>query len=226
VNLKILKAWLSLLASKSIYTMKKFSFNHFILKLLAVALLASCEAVFVPDPIDPRLPKYTEDGNDVAGALVDGDIWKNYYKNLFFTSYYLLQIEAYQPDSLIMFFEGSIQEEPVTFEFHLKGFQIFSFNDLSNLHNKKIFLDGTIQKALYKKWDAEMHTTSAFDNGTGQLYVKNVAFYDSSTRATISGTFGFTVTDSLGLPVEISYGRFDYKVSDSSNFGYYEGNER
>jgi len=206
--------------------MKELRFNHSVLRMLVVLFLTSCDAVFVPDPVDPRLPKYTEDGNNVAGALVNGDLWHNLLHKFFFTSYYWLQIETYQPDSLIMFFEGSIQEESVTFEFHLKGFQVFSFNDLSNLHNKKIFLDGTIQKALYKKWDAEMHTTSAFDNGTGQLYVKNVAFYDNSTKAIISGTFGFTVTDSLGLPIEISYGRFDYKVSDSSNFGYYEGNER
>lgn len=63
--------------------MKELRFNHSVLRMLVVLFLTSCDAVFVPDPVDPRLPKYTEDGNNVAGALVNGDLWHNYYTNFF-----------------------------------------------------------------------------------------------------------------------------------------------
>jgi hypothetical protein len=40
---------------------------------LMVALISCREGEYFPDPIDPRIIKYTDDGKDAAGALIK---WK------------------------------------------------------------------------------------------------------------------------------------------------------
>lgn len=47
------------------------NFNSLLPAVLLLLLFVSCEE-YVPDPIDPRLPKYSQEGKNTAGALLDG----------------------------------------------------------------------------------------------------------------------------------------------------------
>ncbi|RAJ90838.1 hypothetical protein LX87_05467 [Larkinella arboricola] len=37
------------------------------------------KTVFEPDLTDPRLPAYTQKGNQVGGAFINGVAWQTYY---------------------------------------------------------------------------------------------------------------------------------------------------
>lgn len=193
--------------------MKFTSINKIVIIIFAVTFI-SCEGVFVPDPIDPRLPKYTEEGNDVAGAFIDGKIWKSVVTSALFHTSNEPYIEVYtKVDNLNLKFTGS---SPVYkfIEFRLTGLNIHKFEDLIHLKDKKIPLDGIKNSAICTD---NMYSEYIESGGVGQLYIKHVAMSDSCDYADISGTFGFTYNN-----INVYYGRFDYRFSKYRNFSVSE----
>lgn len=196
--------------------MKRSSYiNSILIGWIAVTIVA-CDGVFVPDPIDPRLPKYTESGNNVAGAFVNNKIWESVqtwglYGYVNTPSFYVWQEE----DSVVIRFSGDTGSKSGWIEFHLKNLGITDFEDLPLLEGVKTELDGAENTAYYIE---ECDRDSYKYKGIGQLYIKNIQMNDSLTSAIFSGTFGFSVTDSVGNNTKISYGRFDYRLGKDSDF--------
>ncbi|HEX3009279.1 MAG TPA: hypothetical protein VHO90_16865 [Bacteroidales bacterium] len=194
---------------------------------LIILLLIRCEGIFVPDPIDPRLPKYTEEGNNVAGAFINGEIWKS-----------VLTYNTNEPeivlydrkDSLSIMFEGQSSVYS-TLEFRLSHLDIHSFDDLILLKNRKIKLDGLLNNAvcLQNRWDTHDFNSEDPNNfgtrGIGQLYIRNVIMNNSLSVAILSGTFGFSIHDSVNGNKDVSYGRFDFRFSKNSNFRIEDNNK-
>ncbi|GAA4826965.1 hypothetical protein [Algivirga pacifica] len=177
-------------------------------------LLLACDGTFVPDPIDPRLPKYSESGNETAGAMVNGKVWGS-------TVTRFLWIESFEPivvadplrDSLFIEFIGYIEEEQTTIRFHLSEQGITKFDDLENLKGQKITLDGQDNTALI---GTRYYSRNATPRGVGQIFFR---FTDlDSTRLILSGTFGFTTTNASGSTTEVSHGRFDYRINKDRQF--------
>ncbi len=187
-------------------------------KLLVVIclFLIACDGVFVPDPIDPRVPKYTEEGNNVAGAFIDDDIWKSIVTVGFPYVYDGPIIKVWQEnDSLLLRFSGSTSGESTSIEFHLTGLNITKFDDLLTLDGKKIQLDGFQNSGYY----IENYTPSTYDNrGIGQIYFRNVCRKEESSIIILSGTFGFSISDLSGYEMKVTSGRFDYRIGESSSF--------
>jgi hypothetical protein len=181
--------------------------------------LLSCEGLYIPDPIDPRLPKYTENGNDVAGAFVNKDCWTTVERFGFqTTSYKPYIITSAITDSLVIQFSGKMSYEYATIEFHLKGLNIRKFDDLILLKNKKIQLDGVMNFGVVTDSYLGFSPNASGMEGVGQIYFRNVTFNNSLGIVILSGTFGFTETDSSSPITDVSYGRFDYSLSENSNF--------
>ena len=208
--------------------MRKYVYINSIVLTLLTLIIVCCESIFVPDPIDPRLPKYTENGNNVAGAFINQEVWRSQKK-------YGLEAGMLAPEeivhqminikidsiknSMILHFDGLISNDSTTLEFHLVGLNIYSFNDLVLLKDKKIQLDGTSNMGVYIRHRGAAKDIKYFkDKGIGQLYLKNVKVAQSNYSATISGTFGFTIYDSTNITDEISYGRFDCTIQYPDNF--------
>lgn len=173
------------------YTMKKFNFISRKLVFLSLLVVTSCEGILILDPIDPRLPKYTETGNNVAGAIINQEIWRSVVSHGFLSESGAPHIAAHtNGDSLVIRFEGELgSQRPVYFEFHLKNLNIEKFEDLSLLNNKKITIDGTSNDVLLFDENRE-----CIAKGVGQLYFKHVNLNHSIFI--ISGTFGFVVENS------------------------------
>lgn len=214
--------------------MKKYVFNiSKIIVVLTVVLLASCDSIFVPDPIDPRLPKYTEKGNNVAGAYIDGMIWESEEEVVSIPFLHLYTVDKpyldvwKEKDSIRMQFNGSLAEEEARVEFYLTGLGISEFNDLPKLEGQKIQLDGVVNAGyFYKKGaNAGVQKGATVVKGVGQLYFRNVSpivtMTDSDREETrtviISGTFGFTVKGPDGKEIKVASGRFDYKFREGDN---------
>ncbi|MCG6187174.1 hypothetical protein [Maribellus maritimus] len=194
---------------------KSFYINSILIGWIAVTIIA-CDGVFVPDPVDPRLPKYTESGNNVAGAFVNDKIWESVqtwglYGYINTPSFYVWPEE----DSVVIRFSGDTGNKSAWLEFHLKNLGITDFEDLPLLKGVKTELDGAENTGYYIE---ECDPDSYKYKGIGQLYIKNIQINDSLTMAIFSGTFGFTATDSVGNSTKISYGRFDYRLKKDYHF--------
>lgn len=196
--------------------MKRYGSINSLLLICSMIALLSCEGLYIPDPIDPRLPKYTENGNDVAGAIINNIYWTSVEKFGFLTAKdkpYL--ISSALTDSLVIQFNGTMD---YTIEFHLKGLNIRKFDDLILLKNKKIQLDGVMNFGVVTDSYLGFSPNTSGMEGVGQIYFRNVTFDNSLGIVILSGTFGFTETDSSSPITDVSYGRFDYSLSENSNF--------
>lgn len=179
--------------------------------------LVSCEGLFIPDPIDPRLPKYTENGNNVAGAFINDESWKSVVSYGFMTaSDKPTIITSDINDSLVILFEGNILNHYTAIEFHLTGLNIHRFEDLILLKNRKIQLDGLTNAGVIRYDNSRDYLVS--NGGIGQIYIRYVTFNNLSDKVILSGTFGFTTNDTASGNKEVSYGRFDYVFSKDSDF--------
>jgi hypothetical protein len=190
--------------------MRKFVYISNFKLLLISLLLASCSGILVPDPIDPRVPKYTEEGNNVAGAFVGENVWESIVYSSFSYTFNEPVVTVYsKTDSLSIRFPGSVNSETAIIEFHLKNRHITNFDDLLALNGLKIQLDGINATGYF----IQDYTKSAFSSkGIGQVYFRSVKRDRSGHGIILSGTFGFTAKDSDNALTKVSSGRFDYVV--------------
>lgn len=181
--------------------MKKSSFFS-----LFVGLMLISHSCFSPeeDPVNPLLLKYTENGENVASALINGSLWKSipYIEGMWSWNNNYPYLDIYpEKDSFLIVFMG---KESVVFSF--KGLGVNDFKDFQKLSDKKITLGSDNHKAFVGEFNSGQNNIK---NGTkGQIYFKNVNF-ENDTILIISGGFGFK------QPLEnrtVSYGRFDYVI--------------
>ena len=196
--------------------MKKSGFINSILLLAILLLMLACDGVLVPDPIDPRIPKYTEDGNNAAGAFVNSSVWVSNIKFDFPYTYYIPFIKSWpEKDSLVIYFSGQNNNRDASITFSLTGVNILKFDDLTSLNGKIFQLDGVNNSGFYYDYYTPV---SYEDKGVGQIYLRNIKKNETYDNMIISGTFGFTVNYISGQEKKITYGRFDYKISENINF--------
>lgn len=174
--------------------------------MFASISLFSCDGVWVPDPIDPRLPKLTKDGNNAAGAFVGDSKWESLMRSNIFGRNSVAQIVVNSPDnSLTLTFMGQTKDEaPVNFVFKLNRTNIHTNSDILSLTGKRFLLNDGVNSANINS----SNSTYKPANIPGQLSFHAVS--KALDGYIISGTFGFTVEKSTGELVEVTYGRFDY----------------
>lgn len=183
--------------------MRKF-IKIFIFTVIAVFLL-SCEK-FIPDPIDPRLSRYTEEGRNVSSALINDNVWiaKGETYLVWITPHYdYAHYITYQPKNDTLFLDFKPRNSDSNIQFVFVGYGITNVNELNVMRDKKIQINGESFYAVYGGKKAN----------NGQIYFKHVTSNDST--AVLSGTFGFTIADP---PTKVSYGRFDFRVRKDENF--------
>lgn len=188
------------------------------LSLILATSIGSCEPEWIADPINPGLPKYTEEGLGVAGALVNGDLWEAKlecaYGFLFDPTICTneLTIESKTDGTLSVHLDGDMADGRVLeFEFLLNGCAAAYQANKTSLHNTKFTIDGFQNKVTIKD-----SFNSCFNGkiGTGQLYFMRVMLRPDGTVIDLSGTFGFEVEDATCGRYEVYYGRFDYALWD------------
>lgn len=194
--------------------------------ILAALLFVSCTVKVIQDPIDPRLPMYTENASGLAGALVNDKVWSSALGIGWLATPRTPLIIAYgSRDNLFLRFDGYILDDSLDYiEFYLKDINVIKIEDLMQLNNKKIVLDGIENVAVIHEYSLSDFHFGQDAGGIGQLYIKKVQLNKLHTSAIISGTFGFTFQHPSRGFLEVSYGRFDYKFTEESNF-YNDWNE-
>ena len=201
--------------------MKKYDFiNYSKILVVAFVIFFSCDGTWVQDPIDPRLPKYTELGNNAAGALINDKVWESIIKVDFSDSYYPISnvpfIQKQGNDSLLIGFFGNTEGRKSAIQFYLTGLNISKFQDILTLGGQKIQLDGISNSGYYSENYASMDYSN---KGFGQIYFRNISPYYSTSHADeqsnvliFSGTFGFTINGLNGKTTKVNFGRFDFRI--------------
>jgi len=186
--------------------------------------------VFTPDPSDPRLPAYTEKGNEIGGALINNVAWKSDY---FFgfdnpSTYPCHLLNFASKDSAVVEFIGQCNEGankgfPISFFICISNFQIPFIKDIANLSGKTIFLDGHKNKATIRDYGKSINTKKGyFTGGTGELTIKTVKPIEGWTLTNsdgisyhpviMAGTFKFYFASDT---VSVDSGRFDFEIDGS-----------
>ncbi|WKN40496.1 hypothetical protein [Tunicatimonas pelagia] len=191
---------------------------------LLSATLSGCGRAFVPDPIDPRLPVYSEEGKRSAGCFINDDVWRSDGGGGTFSSNDDgLWITFQSEDSTIhLTISGELPSntdsrgESINVGFTLDNRQLSDdpAESISEIPQKAFVLDGQDNYGyLIRNFD---DTVATF--GAGQLILRRILLDQETTfnaSYIVAGTFSFTATsDSLGL-VDVSNGRFDYSVRES-----------
>ncbi|MCH6200438.1 hypothetical protein MMU07_12685 [Aquiflexum sp. LQ15W] len=184
--------------------MKKSGFNKGLFFALVI-YISSCDG-FVPDPIDPRLPVYSESGKNQAGALINNIPFKDHPRVTVFGSpsggFILNQADT----TLILQFslsEKNKLNEIKSLHFCLEKLTPEDWRDMEKDFGKKFsFENPSIKgKIIIYSNDGEIETLAE----SGQITIKHIP----ASKA-MAGTFGFTAEDPTGKRYEIRFGRFDY----------------
>ncbi|MFN2430815.1 MAG: hypothetical protein ABR574_12415 [Cryomorphaceae bacterium] len=180
---------------------------HLILIGFLSVVLLGCDPFYYADPVDPRLPEFTADGENKAGAYIDGYAWRTsgspsivYYSTSDST------VVTFPTASLI---SGSDEYDPnADVSFLLRGDFFRQITETPLSGPLEIILDGTEnQGKLTLSEDYGPTTTCA--NGTGKLIIRNV--FQRETDWVVAGTFGFDISTPCGQHT-VHQGRFDFRV--------------
>lgn len=175
---------------------------------ISLILMVGCESSFIPDPINPELPKYTEQGLDIAGAYLNDQLWKAPTGEwCFICSYDPLDIRFDDQGYREMVFHGELpNSQNVSFYFHLNILNM-NPNWILSLKDQKIKLDGTT------KWVDIINresNCSEITHGKGQIYFRSIKKYLDTKHYIVSGTFSAEFNDGAGCAANVTYGRFDF----------------
>jgi hypothetical protein len=179
------------------------------------------ESSFIKDTFDPRVPQYSQEGANTAGAYINNQPWvarKRIVSSIFSPSPYTLGTMTFyhskDTTGTFIAFEGGDQlidqsNISCSIGFFLSEFNLTEPDDLQVLENKRIELDGIVnygQMTFRNDFSAIVQ-----DNpGIGTLHIRRVAKIRDSEWE-ISGTFGFSI-NSEGQEATVFSGRFDYEI--------------
>jgi len=176
---------------------------------------------FVSDPFDPRVPQYTEEGANTAGAYVNGEPWvakKETISSIFSPSPYtrgtMTLYHSTDPEgTFIAFQDAEILRNPsdqsCSIGFFLSGVDLSGPNGIYQLENKRIELDGVENygRVIMRNDFSEINNGNT---GVGILYIRRID-RSANNHLFMAGTFGFSVSTESDETTVFS-GRFDYEI--------------
>lgn len=203
--------------------MKKYLF----IVVIAVSFLNSCtkddpqmdRTIFIPDPIDNRLPAYSEWGYNSFGAKSD--------RNYFLASDDIIPCKIMYKDGMLNFslsgyFDysnyGGLVETTMTFVFPIE--QIHEYTDLLTLNGKTIDLASPDCEVTVTQ-NGTIDTLNIIDGELQFRRAQKLSIDDQPNRVILSGVFDFRYLDKTDeFPVSVSDGRFDLGINKNLFYAY------
>lgn len=208
-------------------------------KLLIFVLMFSltgCLNKFKPDYSDARLPRYTEEGNNVAGAYVDGLAWaidddcprtspngrdcsRNYVSYVSQDSH---QVILKWIGGRLWYDEAGQQSTHFKITFTSDSLRADSLALLLEWEGKTLGLDqpGNGVKISYNDFPVGSFNQTRGCSGTGgNLFIrKALPVYGTQgklAQVIVSGTFAFTLSSGCRFS-EVTHGRFDFAFAQEN----------
>ncbi len=198
--------------------MKQLILYTLVPTVVLTVLMVACDGEFEPDPVDPRVPRYSEESINAAGALVNDGTWRAVLSSGFLKSADENLLIEQDSTGLRLSVEGNIlngrdSDSSLVVAFYIDD-PLAKFSNLSKLNSLKFDLSGRHRAAVAVGYQALEGDSLCFSS-SGQLYVRNARYIsESSTRISyqLSGTFSFTIDQDSCRRFEVTDGRFDYSV--------------
>lgn len=177
-------------------------------------LIALCSCTFMEKQDSMELPKYTETGENIAGALIDNSLWISRSVTGAIGSDSVVRL-SFEPGVLYM--DSEITKSH-SISFYLTGATMQSYRDLALLNDTTIVLDG---KGNYAVTNASCELEIC-EQSTGTLTIKRATLEkinDIIDRqkhlyyVILSGTFKFK-SESCD-DCRVREGRFDFTVDST-----------
>lgn len=195
------------------------------LSLVISLSITGCEEDFAGDTFDPRLPEYSEDGNNHAGAYINDEPWRAYPRFTLFvgTDDAYLDFDSLTDTYEMVLPQGNLinasggRGADLGLRFVLSSKSVAPIVDGTAEYPVVIQLDGEEAHAELRRGgtivqaDSSGHCSSAI----GLLHIRHVSAQgpaddEAGTRILIAGTFGFDIEDECGR-YEVRSGRFDFR---------------
>ena len=194
------------------------------MKILSITLivffgvLASCD-LSERDIIDPRLPRYTEHGANIAGCTINDKVWFDPCYYGFFKVFTTCDGLTVAYDTTFNFSElrfrggyytaGFEELELVNLVFRLPGKRITNSYGLQTLIGSELPIDGTsVYADLIASGKSVLECGDAEYTQTGKMYFRS----SGTNQRAFAGTFGFSTSSACGKH-DVLHGRFDYDVA-------------
>lgn len=183
-----------------------------------VCLLISCD-YSERDIADPRLPRYTEQGANTAGCIINDKVWFDPCYFGLFESWTSCDGLVVAYDTLLNYSElrfsggyyspGFEDLESLRIVLRLPSKQIKNLRLLRGLIGSELLIDGTSVSAdLITNGVSILACGETETVQTGNLFFRS----DGSDHKAFAGTFGFSANNECGK-YDVFYGRFDYDVA-------------
>lgn len=186
----------------------------FLYAIIFVIIVTSCDGTFVPDPIVPVLPKYSSQGYNAAGAMVNGVVRRSLSscgfggcsnRMNFYPDYDSVRVEIRFEGQLLVE-DRSLKSEDFYFSIFLDSVEIASLEDL------KVLSEATFDLGVQNYAEAYDYEHDGYCTSTeGRIFFDKVVF--TGLDYIVSGTFGFVIEGEKCSRLEVFSGRFDYAVS-------------
>jgi hypothetical protein len=171
-------------------------------------ILSSCTVDFVPDPVNPSLTVYSEEGKNIASALINGQPWNSFSScgSTYWCNRITVTNQADSNRIIIAIKSGRIinSDESLSIKFTLENTGVNSLGEIMKLNNLRLQLNGQPHSGSLSTANNASHE--------GQLFIRRIISIDSDNYI-MSGTFGFIVTEDSGQTFEVFKGRFDSYIS-------------
>ena len=196
--------------------------------------LASCKKTSIkPDPQNPDLPAYSEQGLNVGGILINDSAWLTLTPGLSSTLKPVNLISYTNGDSIIILFNGNFKDSSLqnqnlrTIYIVIKNISIVTDSDLLKLNNKNFILDGSLNYGGFSDYDGNGKVGKATGNiNFGKVSVMtNITYGDGSANNPILHPYIFAGKLNMNFSTtrnfSLTSGRFDMTLLRNSNFGIY-----
>lgn len=203
-----------------------------LLNCLIFLVLAGCNlSVFVPDPVELRIPRYSEEGYNIAGAFINDVAWKAEAICLFIDCKDPLALSRFRDSlgtSMEFRLKGSMHEGLQQYDdydlvFRLTNQTIDDLTDLKQLQGQSFSVeDGSMLAYLDTLVFREAYPT--INCQKAQFLVRDYREVEDEygfIKYQISGTFGMECM-SGGQPVNVYQGRYDLIVGRISDYVFFD----
>lgn len=183
--------------------------RHGILISFAALLLFACDPFYDADPVDPRLPVYSEKGENRAGAYINGYAWNSGGGFTDFQMYYRSDQDATEigfPSAYLISETNDVQPR-ASVNFVLNGNLRSEIRQGLLSLPREITLDGAESYAELRIEYPDGNI--ACSNGAGKIFIRHLSQVSGSWI--ISGTFGFDINSECGVHTAYQ-GRFDFRA--------------
>lgn len=189
-----------------------------IILAVIIGTLISCD-YSERDIADPRLPRYTEQGANTAGCIINEKVW-------FDPCYFGLFDSWTSCDGLVVAYDTLLNYTELRFSggYYTPGFedleslglvlqlparQIRNLRSLRGLIGSQLSIDGnSVSADLIANGVSIIACGETETTQTGSVFFRS----DGADHKAFAGTFGFSANNDCGKH-DVFYGRFDYDVA-------------